>query len=119
MRFTEELSESVQQEAGVTAITMRDLRDGFGYKRLGPGVVSVISSELKAVGLGHFPVPLPDDQRQTVLIYQLHSAIEPVLKAVAEPSEENVDVLRHLHENRSEDSAVLSQVRQLVNNNAA
>jgi len=115
MRFTEELSETVEKESGVTAITMREIRDGFGYKRLGPGVVSVISSELKAVGLGHFPMPLPDDQRQTVLIYQLHSTIEPVLKAVAKPSEENVGVLRHLKDDVSEDTAVLSQIRQLVN----
>lgn len=114
MKFTEEITEAIAKESGVMAITMRELRDGFGYKRLGPHVVATISAELKAVGLGHFPVPLPDDQRENVLIYKLNSPLEGVLKAVVTPSPESVEVLRQLYTDENHAATLLAQIKQLV-----
>jgi hypothetical protein len=112
MAYDEELSEKVDEDEGVSVVSMRDLRDGFEFGRLGPHVCSTISRNLAGVGLGHAPEDLPEDQNQDVLVYRRGSEVESIILAVTHPSRSGAETLRTLGQNSPAD--VLDRIRALV-----
>jgi hypothetical protein len=90
----EDIRKAVQASGDVLTVKMEVVRDAFKYDRLGVNVRSVISEKLGGLGLGHYPVELPDRQWVPVRLYKLGSPIADLVDAVLNPSEEHDDELR-------------------------
>ncbi len=48
-------------EAQIEVVTLQQLREALGYKKLGPRVLSDVSQKLAGQGLGYFPRYVIDD----------------------------------------------------------
>jgi hypothetical protein len=112
MEYLPELSKKVTANDEILVVTMKELRDGFSYQRLGPNVTSRISSELSGVGLSHAPEALPEDQHSQVLIYRRGKSVEKIVHAVLNPTENGAKTLRDLTETDAND--VLERIKALV-----
>ena len=91
----EDIRKAVQASGDVLTVKMEVVRDAFKYDRLGVNVRSVISEKLGGLGLGHYPVDLPDRQWVSVRLYKLGSPIADLVDAVLNPSDEHDVELRN------------------------
>ncbi len=55
MSYEQDLSADVSENGDLKVVSMRELRDGFEFKRLGPNVTATISRHVEGVGLSHAP----------------------------------------------------------------
>jgi hypothetical protein len=112
MTYEQELSNEVTQSGDLKVVSMRELRDGFEYKRLGPNVTTTISRALDGVGLSHAPADLPDDQNEDVLVFRRGKPVGSIVNAVLNPSAGGAEALRSLVQ--SDASEVLEKIKALV-----
>jgi hypothetical protein len=108
----DELRKEVENNGGIVATTMQELRDAYGARKLGVHVRTAISNELAGRGLGHVPAELPEYQHYEVLIFRLGSDIARVVQAVQSPSAQSAALLRDLAQ--SEARTRLEQIRALL-----
>ena len=104
--------EVLEQQQGVLTTTMGIVRDAYGAGRLGVHVRKAISDQLKSLGIGHYPDPLPEDQMRNVRLYRLGSPIADLIDAVLQPSEAHDEELRAAA--GGEDAAIVRRIRELV-----
>lgn len=108
----EVLKREVERNQGILTLQMGDLRDAYGVKRLGKLVLDGISRKLDGLGLGHYPIELPDSQNDYARIYKRGTPVSDIINAVLELSADNDKILRE--KSASDDSELLKQVRELV-----
>ena len=107
-----EIREHVTVNGDVLTISMSELRDAVGAKRLGSYIIEDISNRLAGEGLGHTPRPLPLDSWAEVRLYRLGSPIAKIITAAEEPGTDGDDRLRELASN--EPAQIINKVRALV-----
>ena len=107
----EELAEKVKR-VGILSLPMEQVREAHGAGRLGVTVRSNISKSLDGLGIGHYPLELPDSQRDWVRLTHKGSPISDLINAVLDPSETNDGRLRDAVNN--EDQRILQQIKELV-----
>ena len=90
----DEIRKAVEASGDVLTIDMEVIRDAFGYDRLGVNVRAIISEKLSGLGLGHFPLELPDRQWVPVRLFKLGSPIADLIDAALNPSDEHDEELR-------------------------
>jgi len=110
--YLNQLKSDVGENGHVMTVSMVNLRNGFGYGRLGVHVTSFISKRLASAGLGHAPTPLPQDQWTAVLLYTLGSPIAALVEAVLRPSEAGEQALRRA--GGGQDADTVARIRALV-----
>ena len=108
----EEIRDRVETSEGVLTLTMRNLRDAHGAKKLGVHVRAGIRSDLVRQGLGHYPLDLPENQHEAVRVYLSGSPIADRINAVLNLSEETDVQLRQWVAGDAEET--LQQIRELV-----
>jgi hypothetical protein len=113
-----ELGDWVDEQGGVGAVTLGELRDAVESEKLGKLVMQRITQELAAHGLGYFPRGLLDAnptprQHQQVRLYRKGSnAAARAIEAVLDPSEVGDAFLSELGNNNAQD--LLARVRELL-----
>lgn len=108
----EELRDAVIAAGGVLTVRVGDVRDAFGYGRLGINVRDRISKELKGLGISHYPVEVPDWQEIPIRLFRMGSPIADLIDAVLNPSQGHDEELRQAVSGSASD--ILNQVRALV-----
>ncbi|KAA3638830.1 MAG: hypothetical protein DWP92_05565 [Armatimonadetes bacterium] len=108
----EDVRQAVVDNSDVLTVEMRQLRDAHGAGRLGVHVRTNISKKLRGLGLGHYPVDLPDRQEQMIRIYRQGSPIAEIVDAVLNPSMSHDAELRQAVGGDAQQ--ILDLVRELV-----
>lgn len=108
----EDLRNLVTENGGVLTIETEQVRNAYGKDRLGIHVRDNISKALAGMGLGHYPLPLPDRQRDPVRIYKLGSDIADIIDAVLQPSAGHDDELRRA--TGGDAAQLLARVREII-----
>lgn len=90
----DEIRKAVEASGDVLTVKMEVVRDAFKYDRLGVNVRSIISEKLGGLGLGHYPLELPDRQWVPVRLFKLGSPIADLVDAALNPTEEHDEELR-------------------------
>ncbi|MFG2692968.1 hypothetical protein ACIHEI_34350 [Kitasatospora sp. NPDC051984] len=120
------IGERCRQEGGLVEVTLGDLREELGYKKLGKWVLVEVAEALSKAKLGHFPPNMLDPQLnieprqwQTVWIYDRDSSPRAqVIDAVLHPDQHDVRaVLDGLAGGRNEaltPEQKLARIRDLV-----
>lgn len=106
----QELLRKVDQDDGITAVPMGELRKLYGSQRLGRHVNEAISKELASVGLGHLPSELPMRKEEKVRLYRLGSKIDRLVTSVLFPTYTGDVELRNLQAGLNGD-AILAEFR--------
>jgi len=113
IRTFEELASLVDRNGGVFTVTMGELRDAYGVRKLGVHIRSGISEKLKSLGLRHLPTDLPIYQEQLARIYRDGSAVGRLIAAAVYGIGEDADqVLRDAAS--GEDAVIVQKMRELV-----
>jgi hypothetical protein len=92
----EDLNQAVENSQGVLTISMKNLREIHGNRRLGPHVGASISMTLKKLGLKHHPNPLTNRENDNVRIYKSGSPVEKIINAVLKPSRGADELIRRV-----------------------
>src|SRR5947209_1005971 len=103
---------AVEAAGGAKTFRAGDLRDAFGGGRLSSGVRAGITRELLGLGLGHYPIELPDWQDNLVRVYKLGSPIADLIDAVLEPTLPHDEELRQAVHGDAAD--IVQRIRDLV-----
>lgn len=113
-----ELRELLEEGDGLQVVTLQELRESLGYKKLGPIVLNSVSEKLAGQGIGYFPDwiinanDLPRG-RQEVRVFLTDSALGRIVQSVIEPTDTGDQRLLDLVE---EDSPAekLEQIRAVL-----
>jgi hypothetical protein len=109
----EELASLVDGNAGVFTVTMGELRDAYGVRKLGVHIRNGISEKLRTLGLRHLPDVLPIYQEEYARIYRDGSPVGKLIAAAVHGNGEGADqVLRDAA--GGEDTVIVKQIRELV-----
>ena len=107
-----DINEEVAANEDVKSFEMETLREAYGAGRLGKIVTQSISDELAGMGLGHHPDPLPQSQREWVLIYRLGTPVAELINAVLNPGRGNDEQIRMAISQEAEEA--LRKIREIV-----
>jgi hypothetical protein len=110
----DEIKASVEGSGNVLSLSMEELRNAWGYRRLGPYVRSEISKDLRGMGVGHYPEELGDYQNESVRLYRLGTPLATIIEAVLHPSADTDEQLRELAAREGDARATLDRIRALV-----
>lgn len=120
------IAERCRKEGGLIEVTLGDLREELGYKKLGKWVLVEVAEALTKAKLGHFPPDMLDPQLnieprqwQTVWIYDRDgSPRAQVIDAVLHPDRHDVraalDGLAGGHNEVLTPEQKLARIRDLV-----
>lgn len=108
----EKLRTEVVENGGLKSISMENLRNRCGARKLGIHVVAQIGKALRNVGLRFYPDPLPRYQERNVRVYDANSEAARLIDAFQSPSEAHDEIL--LSALGSEPSQIIEQIRDLV-----
>jgi len=89
-------------------LRMIDNPDG----RLGVNVCKRISASLTAVGLSHYPNPLPNYSNQSCRLFPAGSKIDMVLTALEDPRQDRV--LRDFNADGNSDAIAIEKIREII-----
>ena len=106
----QELRAKVEADGGLRVVTMRDLRDVEGVRRIGSQVPGKISQQLGLHGMGHIPALLPGNQNSPV---RLGTPIADTVEAVLDPSLKGDEILRRVGDAEAREDR-LRQIREIV-----
>ena len=109
----QELRAKVEADGGLRVVTMRDLRDVEGVRRIGSQVPGKISQQLGLHGMGHIPALLPGNQNSPVRLYLLGTPIADTVEAVLDPSLKGDEILRRVGDAEAREDR-LRQIREIV-----
>lgn len=113
-----ELSAWVDEQGGVGAVELGELRDAVNADKLGKLIMGRIALELASHGLGYFPLEVIESnaaprQHQVVRLYRKgNNAAAKAIEAVLTPSDNGDAFLAELSSDSDRD--VLVRVRELV-----
>ena len=112
-----EIRDWCDDEGGVLVVTLGELRDAVAAGKLGVHVMTRIARELKAAGLGYFPLATLEDnesprQGEELRVYLTNSPAAPVIEAVLHPSKSGDKRLTEV--GGDETREVLDRIRELV-----
>lgn len=113
----EDLGHAVDENGGLLAVTLGDLREILNYSRLGAKVLNEIAEALRKEKLGYFPRetllnnPTPRFTAQ-VRIYRQISKLGELIEAVVDPDDAGDELLRNTATGR--DSYIVNQLRILL-----
>lgn len=108
----QDLKQEVEANQNVLTVTMAQLRDIYGVRRLGVHVCDEISNKLKGVGLGHYPEELIPDAWENVRVYKLGTPVGDVMTAAQSTGPEGDKILRDLAEGDARE--LVRQVQAIV-----
>jgi hypothetical protein len=108
----EKLRDLVELNGNVYTINMERLRDAYGAGRLGVHVRDGIRNALARLGLGHYPMELPEYQEKSVRLYRKGTPVGDLIEAVLEVDPKYDDRLRHATEGN--EINILRAIRELV-----
>jgi len=103
---------TLEEQENLLTLTMQQVRDAWGYAKLGIHVRRQISNDLRGMGIGHYPVDLPEYQHQFVRLYKLGTSVARIHEAVLNPSVENDHELRQMA--GGDARATLDKIKALV-----
>ncbi|MFC7403169.1 hypothetical protein [Citricoccus sp. GCM10030269] len=115
----EQLGQEVRAD-GIVPVTLQNLREMLGYKKLGVRVLAEIAQSLQADGFGYFPLETLENNEQPrqgeeVRIFELSSPVGKVVTAVQKPSVKNDTFLKEISDSKgSEAASILDQIRTLI-----
>jgi hypothetical protein len=114
----EELKEQAS-EGQIEVVTLQQLREALGYKKLGPRVLSDVSQKLAGQGLGYFPRYVIDDNDlprawEEVRIYLKDSPVGKVIQAVLDPTETGDQYLLEASGSDNSAAEILDRIRALL-----
>lgn len=106
-----------EENGGVLIVTLGELRDAVDAGKLGVHVMRRISRELKAAGLGYFPLAVVEEndqprQSDELRVYRTNSPAAPYIEAVLYPSAAGDKRLTEVGSDETHD--VLARIRELV-----
>lgn len=109
----------VAHDQGLVVVSLLDLREALGYKKLGVRVLDDIVQALRGQGLGYFPREVLEDneaprQWDEVRVFDISSNLGKVVKAIQEPSEKTDRFLLEISEDRDDAAAILDRIRTLL-----
>jgi len=107
-----DIKNKVEQHDGVWSVSMVEVKEAYGAKRLGIIVRANITDGLHGEGLAHYPEVLPDSQEQWVTLYKMGSPAERLFQAVLSPGPGSADQIRAGLSSEAE--LILKEVRELV-----
>lgn len=113
-----ELASLVASEK-LVVVSLEELRDVLGYKKLGKHVLAEIARELSGKGLGYFPRGAIDENLEprktsTVRVYAKDSKVGKAISAVLEPSDTNDTFLIELTDESDDSAEMLDAIRRIV-----
>jgi len=108
----EDLRDLVDSHDGILTTEMEVLRDAYGKGRLGIHVREGIRNALAGLGLGHYPLVLPEYQDRPVRLYRLGSPVGNLIEAVLELDPDRDELLRRAV--GGDETEILQQIRELV-----
>ena len=108
----DDLATIVDDNAGLTTVSMYDLREAYGVKRLGRIVLDQMSQRLEGQGLGHVPKDLPSDQSEEVRVFRLGSPVAQLIQAAFNPGDQFDSNIRDAINNT--DSSRIDRIRELL-----
>lgn len=108
----EALRDAVIASGDVLTVRVGDVRDAFGYGRLGILVRDEIAKKLSGLGIAIYPAEVPDWQEKPIRLYRMGQPVADLIDAVLNPSPSHDDEIRSA--TRGEAADVLNQVRALV-----
>lgn len=114
-----ELRNLLEESNGLHVVTLQELREALGYKKLGPIVLQNISEKLSGQGIGYFPQAVIDSNDlprgpQEVRVFLKDSTLGRMVLSVLDPTENGDKRLRDLVEEDSSASDKLEQIRAIV-----
>jgi len=118
MTTINDLAQSCDDEGGLLATTLGELRDAVGAGKLGRLVMDRIARELASHGLGYFPQEVLEDNEQPrhwedIRLYRKGtSAAARAIEAVMDPSPHGDAFLIELASSDAEEK--LQRVREIV-----
>ena len=115
MQSLKERADSTQIEV----VTLQQLREALGYKKLGPRVLNDVAQKLAGQGLGYFPRHVIDNNDlprawEEVRVYPKDSPVGKVIQAVMEPTETGDRYLLEASGSDSSAAEVLDSIRALL-----
>lgn len=108
----ETLRDAVNDAGGVLTVRVEQVRDAFGYGRLGVHVRSEISRKLAGFGIAHYPVSVPDYQDRPLRLYRMGTPMAELIDAVLNPNPTHDEEIKQAVSGTANE--VLAQVRDLV-----
>ncbi|WP_280181182.1 hypothetical protein [Nocardia farcinica] len=102
---------------GLITVSLLDLREALGYKKLGPRVLATIAQELEGHGLGYFPKSLLDDNdtprsHEEVRVFVKNTQLGIIIDSVLSPHEVGDDRLREV--GRDKNAEMIAEIRRLL-----
>jgi hypothetical protein len=107
-----DIADKVNRDRGIKSFFMHEIRDAYGAMRLGSNIVAEISEELSALGLGHWPKHLPNDQWAKVRIYAKASAYSQLINLLTKFESDDDEKLRDMTVDDARET--LKSIRKLV-----
>lgn len=113
-----ELASLVASEK-LVVVSLEELRDVLGYKKLGKHVLAEIARELSGKGLGYFPRGAIDENLEprktsTVRVFAKDSKVGRAISAVLEPSDTNDTFLIELTDESDDSAEMLDAIPRIV-----
>ena len=91
-KTVQDLLESVKK-CGAVSVPASQIRDIFGFGRLGVHVRNQISEELEKAGLTHYPDVFPGNQYTFVRVVQTNSPVDQIIQAAVNQSPKTDSIL--------------------------
>ncbi len=97
-----EVGDAVDENGGLLAVSLGELREALGYNRLGVRVLGQIATSLAGEGLGYFPEWVLTDQNpaprygDVVRVFRKGTGVAEVVTAVLEPTDRGDERLKEI-----------------------
>lgn len=122
MRFedVQELRELLEESDGLEVVTLQELRESIGYRKLGPLVLNSVAEKLVGQGIGYFPEWVIDANdmprgRQEVRVFLKDSQLGRIVQSVLEPTDTgDRRLLELVGEGDSSAADKLEQIRTIL-----
>lgn len=89
----EELRSKVESNGGILTLSMVEIREVAGARRLGSNIRADLGKALRKAGIGHNPEILPNNQFALVRLYLQDSPLPRIIEALDDLSPESDSIL--------------------------
>jgi len=113
MASMEEIKENVENNGNVLTLSMKELRDACGFKKLGSDVCKKIAQNLADIGLGHVPKELPNSQDEPVRLYTRNTKVGQLIERVVSPNKQHdLTLLENFGTQGSDSDKIIKQNKE-------
>ena len=115
-----DIAGAVDENGDLLAVSLGDLREALGFKRLGVRVLSEIANELRGAGLGYFPTDILEDNEvprygDWVRVYTKRTQLGQLIESVIDPTDNGDERLRDASSGEGGAAAVkLARIKAIV-----